>query len=63
MLLSRSGDRSATAARLLEARGMTFVASMEGGMLAWRNARYATTRDPSFRTRTIETLAWSFGLF
>ncbi|MDI1449213.1 rhodanese-like domain-containing protein [Polyangium sp. 6x1] len=63
VLISRSGDRSATAAKLLEARGMTFVASMEGGMLAWRNAGYAVTRDPSFRKRTIETLAWSPGVY
>jgi len=37
---------------------MTFVASMEGGMQAWRSAGYATTRDRSFRDRTVETLAW-----
>jgi len=63
VLISRSGDRSGTAAKLLEARGMTFVASMEGGMLAWRNAGYATTRDPSFRKRTIETLSWNPDLY
>ncbi len=59
VVISRSGDRSAAAAKVLEERGMKFVASMAGGMLAWRNAGYATTRDGSFRERTIETLAWN----
>lgn len=58
LLVSRTGERSAIAARLLEERGMTFVASMAGGMLAFRNAGFTTTRDESFRERTLETLTW-----
>lgn len=58
VLICRTGDRSALAAKQLESLGMTFVAAMTGGMVAWRNAGFSTTRDASFRERTVETLAW-----
>jgi rhodanese-related sulfurtransferase len=58
VLICRTGDRSALAAKRLESLGMTFVAAMTGGMVAWRNAGFSTTRDESFRERTIETLSW-----
>jgi len=58
ILICRTGDRSALAAKRLEALGMTFVAAMIGGMVAWRNAGYSTTRDESFRERSLETLSW-----
>lgn len=58
VLICRTGDRSALAAKHLESLGMTFVAAMTGGMVAWRNAGFSTTRDESYRERTVETLAW-----
>jgi rhodanese-related sulfurtransferase len=58
VLICRTGDRSALAAKRLESLGMTFVAAMTGGMVAWRNAGFSTSREESFRQRTIETLAW-----
>lgn len=58
VLVCRTGDRSAQAARQLESLGMTFVAAMTGGMVAWRNAGFSTTRDESFRQRTVATLSW-----
>lgn len=58
VLVCRTGDRSAIAAKRLENLGMTFVASMMGGMVAWRHAGYSTTREESFRERTIESLSW-----
>lgn len=57
VIVSRTGSRSAGAARALEAAGMTWVASMRGGMVAWKNFGFATTRDASFRERTAATLS------
>jgi rhodanese-related sulfurtransferase len=58
VLICRTGARSALAAKRLEALGLTFVAAMTGGMVAWRNAGFSTSRDESFRERTVETLSW-----
>lgn len=58
VLICRTGERSAIAAKRLESLGLTFVAAMTGGMVAWRNAGFSTSRDESFRERTIETLSW-----
>ncbi len=41
VLVCRSGRRSARAARMLEEQGFRAVASMTGGMLAWRLAGHA----------------------
>jgi rhodanese-related sulfurtransferase len=59
VLVCRSGDRSVEAVRELEARGMTFVAAMEGGMVAWKKMGFAIARDVSYRERTAQTLTWN----
>ncbi|HEX8437682.1 rhodanese-like domain-containing protein, partial [Archangium sp.] len=45
VLVSRSGDRAGRAASYLKALGMKYVASMAGGMLAWKAAGFSTSRD------------------
>lgn len=45
ILLCQSGARSAQAALALEASGFTKVASMRGGMLAWRESRASASAD------------------
>lgn len=45
VLVCRSGGRSGTAARQLEAAGFTHVASMHGGMLHWNRAGAPVVRD------------------
>jgi glyoxylase-like metal-dependent hydrolase (beta-lactamase superfamily II) len=45
VVLCRSGGRSASAALALEAMGFTKVASMRGGMLAWRYSRSSAAAD------------------
>jgi rhodanese-related sulfurtransferase len=51
VLVSRAGERSAVLAQELEQRGMPFVGSMIGGIVAWRYLGYATTRDTSILAR------------
>ena len=51
VLVSRAGERSGPLAQELEQRGMRFVASMLGGMVAWRSLGYSVTRDPAILTR------------
>lgn len=46
VVVDRSGRRAARAQELLEALGFERVASMTGGMLAWRAAGLPTTRAP-----------------
>lgn len=45
VLVSRAGERSGPLARELELSGMRFVASMIGGMVAWRALGLSVTRD------------------
>lgn len=54
VLVSRAGERSGPMARELEMRGMRFVASMVGGMVAWRSLGFATIRDPAILRRRDE---------
>ncbi len=58
VLVSRRADRSTRAARYLEALGMRQVAVMSGGMVAWKAAGYATSRDARVYDRSpLEPLA------
>lgn len=43
-LICRSGQRSARAARLLQAHGVEHVVNVVGGMLAWEKAGLPTTK-------------------
>jgi rhodanese-related sulfurtransferase len=51
ILLSNDGDRSGSIARDLERGGLRFVASMVGGVTAWRELGYSTVRDRSILER------------
>ena len=52
IVISRTGgSRAADAARLLECAGMTFVAVMDGGMVAWKKMGFATSRVEEVLTR------------
>ena len=52
VLVSRNGGpRAAEAARQLECAGMSFVAVMDGGILAWKKHGFATVRDDDVLTR------------
>jgi rhodanese-related sulfurtransferase len=44
VVVDRSGERGPELAKALEAKGMRLVASMIGGVAAWRGQGYATTR-------------------
>jgi rhodanese-related sulfurtransferase len=50
VLISRGGERAAEVAEELEAAGMRYVASLEGGMVAWKKLGFATIREPSLLT-------------
>ncbi|UJR82307.1 rhodanese-like domain-containing protein [Sandaracinus amylolyticus] len=54
ILVSRAGERSGPLARELEVAGMRFVASMIGGMVAWRSLGFAVSRDSSILARRDE---------
>lgn len=51
ILLSNDGARSSAVARELERGGLRFVASMIGGVAAWREMGYSTARDRSILER------------
>lgn len=51
ILVSRGGERSAELAHALEKRGMRFVASLRGGMVAWKALGFGSSRDPSVLER------------
>ncbi len=51
ILVSRGGERASDLAHALERRGLRFVASMMGGIVAWRDLGFATTRDESILGR------------
>ena len=45
ILISRGGERAGELAKLLEREGLRFVAALEGGMVAWKNLGFGTSRD------------------
>lgn len=51
VLVSRGGERSAGLANALEQAGMRFVASLQGGMVAWKRTGFGTVRDASILER------------
>jgi rhodanese-related sulfurtransferase len=51
ILICGSGDRSAAVARDIERGGLRFVAAMVGGVIAWREHGYFTSRDRSVLDR------------
>jgi rhodanese-related sulfurtransferase len=51
IILSNHGDRAGAVARELERAGLRFVASMVGGVTAWRELGYSTSRDPAILER------------
>ena len=46
VIVSRGGERSGEIAHALEKRGKRMVASLRGGMIAWRDLGFGTIRDP-----------------
>lgn len=44
ILVCRSGNRSGTAAQMMESAGFTRLANFQGGMLAWNGRRYPVER-------------------
>jgi rhodanese-related sulfurtransferase len=54
IVLSRNGGaRAAEAARSLECAGMSFVAVMDGGLVAWKKLGFATVRDEAVLQRPL----------
>lgn len=51
VLIAAGEERSGAAALALEKAGLRFVAALHGGIIAWRNEGYSTTRDPSILDR------------
>lgn len=51
VLVSRGGERAGAVAQRLEAGGAHFVAALMGGIVAWRQVGFATSRDPSILAR------------
>jgi rhodanese-related sulfurtransferase len=45
ILVSRGGERAGDLAKALEERGMRFVGSLEGGMVAWKGLGFGTSRS------------------
>jgi rhodanese-related sulfurtransferase len=51
VVVSRHGERASEVARMLEARGLRFVAALAGGIGQWLSFGFSTTRDPSILDR------------
>lgn len=51
VISQKGGARAAEAARQLECAGMTFVAVMDGGMVAWKKMGFATAKAADVLTR------------
>jgi rhodanese-related sulfurtransferase len=51
IIVSRGGERASELAHKLEQRGHRFVAALMGGIIAWRDLGFVTTRDPSILER------------
>lgn len=45
VLVSRAGERASQVAKALEDRGFPLVAALQGGIVAWRDLGYSTSRD------------------
>lgn len=56
VLVSRTGERGGRLALDLEQRGFRYVASMSGGMAAWRRSGYSATREPVYQVAPVEPL-------
>ncbi len=51
VIISRGGERSNAVASELERRGKRFVASLMGGVVAWRQVGFSTVRDAAILAR------------
>ncbi|MCA9605864.1 MAG: rhodanese-like domain-containing protein [Myxococcales bacterium] len=51
VLVSRGGERASAAAHALEKAGLRMVASLRGGMVAWKALGYGSSRDPEILER------------
>jgi rhodanese-related sulfurtransferase len=51
VVVSRHGERASEVARMLEKRGMRYVAAMGGGVSQWLSLGFSTTRDPEILDR------------
>jgi len=51
IIISRTGERASEAARMLEGRGMRFVAALAGGMSQWLSLGFSTIREPAILDR------------
>jgi rhodanese-related sulfurtransferase len=56
VLVSRGGERAGELAKALESRGHRFVAALMGGVVAWRQVGFSTSRDPDILARREELL-------
>ncbi|MFO0603327.1 MAG: rhodanese-like domain-containing protein [Polyangiales bacterium] len=56
VIVSRGGERAGELAKSLEARGHRFVAALMGGVVAWRQVGFSTSRDPRVLERRGELL-------
>jgi rhodanese-related sulfurtransferase len=54
VVVSRHGERASEAARMLEGRGMRFVAALAGGVSQWLSMGFSSTRDPAILDRCDE---------
>lgn len=61
VVVSHRGGRAGIAAHVLEELGMKRVASMDGGMVAWKQLGFTTLRDPSSYRKTLVALAPGIG--
>lgn len=51
VLISRGGERAGELAKAFEREGLRMVASLEGGVVSWKNLGFATSRDPEILER------------
>jgi rhodanese-related sulfurtransferase len=51
VVVSRHGERASEVARMLEGRGLRYVAAMAGGIAQWLSFGFSTTRDPAILDR------------
>ena len=51
VVVSRNGERASEVARMLEGRGMRYVAALAGGVAQWLSLGFSTTRDPAILDR------------
>ena len=57
VVVARTDERSKKTAQLLERKGMRMVAALEGGVLAWKQQGFSTSRDPRILQRRGELRA------